>query len=123
MTRTGCPRSGTSRRVNLGPEFEDVADHPPQRWPTLLLRWETIARALVAAEVGGWIRVADVQPMVRRLSALGARTLRQLHPEDAWSFALAPMDGDDQADLMAPAGGRGLGRRVAAGPGPRRRAG
>jgi len=50
--------------------------------------------------VGGWIRVADVQPMVRRLSALGARTLRQLHPEDAWAFALAPMDGDDQAELM-----------------------
>ena len=97
----GLPSFRRLGSVNLGPEFEDVADHPPQRWPGLLLRWESIARALVAAEVGSWIRVADVQPMVRRLSALGARTLRQLHPEDAWSFALAPMDGDDQAGLMA----------------------
>jgi ATP-dependent RNA helicase SUPV3L1/SUV3 len=101
ITEGGLPSFRRLKTVNLGPEFEDVADHPPQRWPTLLLRWETIARALVAAEAGGWIRVADVQPMVRRLAALGARTLRQLHPEDAWSFALAPMDGDDQAGLMA----------------------
>ena len=101
LTEDGLPSFRHLRSVNLGPEFEDVADHPPQRWPSLLLRWETIARGLVAAEVGTWIRVADVQPMVRRLMALGARTLRQLSPEDAWSFALAPMDGDAQAELMA----------------------
>jgi len=101
LAQDGLPSFRRLGSVNLGPEFDDVADYPPHRWPGLLLRWETIARALVAAEVGSWIRVADVQPMVRRLSALGARTLKQLPAEDAWSFALAPMDGDSQAELMA----------------------
>jgi ATP-dependent RNA helicase SUPV3L1/SUV3 len=100
LAEDGLPTFRRLKSVNLGPEFEDVADHPPQRWPALLVRWETVARALVATEVGGWVRVADVQPMVRRLSVIGARTLRRLHPEDAWSFALAPVDADAQADLL-----------------------
>jgi ATP-dependent RNA helicase SUPV3L1/SUV3 len=99
-TEGGLPSFRLLRSVNLGPEFEDVARDPPQRWPELLVRWETVARGLVTAEAGGWIRIADVQPMVRRLSALGARTLRRLSAEDAWSFALSPMDGEEQADLL-----------------------
>ncbi len=100
MAQDGLPSFRRLRSVNLGPEFDDVADHPPQRWPALLLRWETIARASVASEAGSWIRVADVQPMVARLSALGTRALRQLAPEDAWSFALAPVDADSQGELL-----------------------
>ncbi len=100
-TNDGLPSFRHLKSVILGPVFEDVAGQPPQRWPMLLMRWESIARGLVTAEVGGWIRIADVQPMVRRLSALGAGTLRQLSPPDAWAFALAPLDADEQGELLA----------------------
>ena len=87
--------------MNLGPAFTDVSGAPTEAWPTLLLRWEAIARSLVAEQLGPWLRVASVEPMVERLSAMGRRTLRKLDPADAWTFTLAPVDPDDQSDILA----------------------
>ena len=67
--------------MNLGPAFNDVSSAPTAAWPTLLLRWEAIARSLVAEQLGPWLRVASVDAMVARLSTLGRRTLRSLDPD------------------------------------------
>ncbi len=87
--------------MNLGPTFTDVSSAPTDAWPTLLLRWEAIARSLVAEQLGPWLRVASVDAMVARLSAMGRRTLRKLDPADAWAFTLAPLDPGDQGDILA----------------------
>ncbi len=104
----GLPAFRSLRSVNLGPEADDVVGHPPATWPALLRRWAVVARSLVASELGGWVRIADVEPMVGRLMALGDGVLRRLSADDTWTFALAPLDADDQAELISR-----LGRAVA----------
>jgi hypothetical protein len=95
--------------MTLGPAFTDVAHAPTEAWPTLLLRWEAVARTLVADQLGRWLRVASVDAMVARLAALGRRTLRDLDPDAAWAFALAPIDPRDDADHLARLGRAVLG--------------
>ena len=95
--------------MNLGPAVTDVAHAPTETWPTLLLRWEAIARGLVQEQLATWLRVAAVDPMVARLGALGRRTLRSLPPEDAWTFALAPVEPRDEGDVIARLGRAVLG--------------
>jgi ATP-dependent RNA helicase SUPV3L1/SUV3 len=107
--REGLPTFRRLTTMNLGPAFSDVADAPTEAWPTLLLRWEAIARSLVADQLGPWLRVASVEGMVARLAALGRRTLRSLPPEDAWTFALAPVEPRDESDVIARLGRAVLG--------------
>jgi ATP-dependent RNA helicase SUPV3L1/SUV3 len=107
--REGLPTFRRLTTMNLGPAYTDVAGSPTDTWPTLLLRWESIARSLVAEQLGPWLRVASVESMVARLSALGRRTLRSLDPEDAWTFALAPVEPRDEGDLIARLGKAVLG--------------
>ncbi|MFN8624207.1 MAG: helicase-related protein [Chloroflexota bacterium] len=107
--REGLPTFRRLTTMNLGPAFTDVARAPTEAWPTLLLRWEAIARSLIVDQLATWLRVASVEPMVARLTALGRRTLRDLDPEDAWTFALAPVDTRDEGDLIARLGRAVLG--------------
>jgi len=100
-SRDGLPTFRKLTTMNLGPAFTDVAHAPTDAWPTLLLRWEAIARSPVAEQLGPWLRVASVDAMVARLSTMGRRTLRSLDPADAWTFALAPVDPRDQGDILA----------------------
>jgi ATP-dependent RNA helicase SUPV3L1/SUV3 len=100
-SRDGLPTFRKLTTMNLGPAFTDVSDSPTDAWPTLLLRWEAIARSLVAEQLGPWLRVASVDAMVARLTTMGRRTLRSLDPADAWTFALAPVDPRDQGDILA----------------------
>lgn len=99
-SRAGLSTFRKLTTMNLGPAFNDVSSAPTDAWPTLLLRWEAIARSLVAEQLGPWLRVASVDAMVARLSTMGRRTLRRLDPEDAWTFALAPVDPGDQGDIL-----------------------
>jgi hypothetical protein len=80
-------------RARLGPDLADLGDLPPPLWPEALQRWSRLGRKRFA-EVGGWLRIADVEPLVSRLGAVGPRLLHRLSPADAWSMALAPIDVD-----------------------------
>jgi ATP-dependent RNA helicase SUPV3L1/SUV3 len=100
-SREGLPTFRRLTTMNLGPAFDDVAGEPPEHWPALLMRWESIARSLVAEALGRpWIRVASVEAMVERLRVVGRRNLTRLAPRDAWSFALAPVDPQRQGLLL-----------------------
>jgi ATP-dependent RNA helicase SUPV3L1/SUV3 len=107
--REGLPTFRRLTTMHLGPAFTDVAHAATETWPTILLRWEAIARGLVQEQLATWLRVASVEPMVARLGALGRRTLRSLPPEDAWTFALAPVEPRDESDLIARLGKAVLG--------------
>ena len=107
--REGLPTFRRLTTMNLGPAYTDVAHAATETWPTLLLRWEAIARGLVQEQLATWLRVAAVDSMVARLGALGRRTLRSLPPEDAWTFALAPVEPRDESDLIARLGKAVLG--------------
>lgn len=107
--RDGLPTFRRLTTMHLGPTFADVAGAPTEAWPILLLRWEAIARGLVQEQLATWLRVAAVDGMVARLGALGRRTLRNLSSEDAWTFALAPVEPRDESDLIARLGRAVLG--------------
>jgi ATP-dependent RNA helicase SUPV3L1/SUV3 len=85
-------------RAQLGPARADLRTVPPHRWPEALEAWSRAAHA--AVKDAGWLRTAPVAPIRDRLLVLGPARLRRLAPDDAWSFALAPVDPGDYADLL-----------------------
>ena len=107
--REGLPTFRRLTTMNLGPAYTDVAHAATETWPTLLLRWEAIARGLVQEQLATWLRVAAVDSMVARLGALGRRTLRSLPPEDAWTFALGPRGATGRVRPGRPTGQGGPG--------------
>jgi ATP-dependent RNA helicase SUPV3L1/SUV3 len=86
-------------RAQLGPARADFAGVPPHRWAEALDLWARAAHA--AVKDAGWLRPAPVAPIRDRLRVVGPQRLRQLSLDDAWSLALAPMDADDHAELLA----------------------
>jgi ATP-dependent RNA helicase SUPV3L1/SUV3 len=85
-------------RAQLGPARADLRGVPPHRWPDALEAWSRAAHAAVKG--AGWLRTAPVAPIRDRLLAVGPGRLRRLAPEDAWSFALAPVDPEDGSELL-----------------------
>ena len=86
-------------RAQLGPARSDLRSVPPHRWPDALEAWSRAAHA--AVKDAGWLRAAPVTPIRERLLVVGPGRLRRLSPDDAWSFALAPVDAGDHAELLA----------------------
>ncbi|MFN8630991.1 MAG: helicase-related protein [Chloroflexota bacterium] len=86
-------------RAQIGPARGDLRSVPPHRWPDALEAWSRAAHD--AVREAGWLRTAPVAPIRQRLLALGPQRLRQLSPDDAWSFALAPVDPDDFGPILA----------------------
>ena len=85
-------------RAQLGPARADLRTVPPHRWPEALEAWSRAAHS--AVKDAGWLRAAPVAPIRDRLLVLGPGRLRRLSPDDAWSFALAPVDPGDYAELL-----------------------
>lgn len=85
-------------RAQLGPARADFRTVPPHRWPEALEAWSRAAHA--AVKDAGWLRTAPVAPIRDRLLVVGPGRLRRLSPDDAWSFALAPVDPGDYAELL-----------------------
>ncbi len=85
-------------RAQLGPARSDLRSVPPHRWPDALEAWSRAAHA--AVKEAGWLRTAPVAPIRDRLMVVGPQRLRRLSPEDAWSFALAPIDAGDYGALI-----------------------
>jgi len=85
-------------RAQLGPARSDLRSVPPHRWPDALEAWSRAAHA--AVKEAGWLRTAPVAPIRDRLIVVGPQRLRRLSPEDAWSFALAPIDAGDYGAIL-----------------------
>ena len=85
-------------RAQLGPARGDLRTVPPHRWPEALEAWSRAAHA--AVKDAGWLRTAPVAPIRDRLLVVGPGRLRRLSPDDAWSFALAPVDAGDHGELL-----------------------
>jgi hypothetical protein len=85
-------------RAQLGPARSDLRTVPPHRWPDALEAWSRAAHA--AVKEAGWLRTAPVAPIRDRLMVVGPARLRRLSPEDAWSFALAPIDAGDYGAIL-----------------------
>ncbi len=85
-------------RAQLGPARADLRAIPPHRWAEALDAWARAAQA--ATREAGWLRPAPVAPIRDRLLVVGPQRLRRLSPDDAWSFALAPVDATDHSELL-----------------------
>jgi ATP-dependent RNA helicase SUPV3L1/SUV3 len=86
-------------RAQLGPARSDLRSVPPHRWPDALEAWSRAAQA--AVKDAGWLRAAPITEIRDRLLVVGPGRLRRLSPDDAWSFALAPVDPQDYAEVLA----------------------
>ena len=84
----------------LAPEINDLGGLPTHRWIEALSFWWDTARRTLPAD-RPWLTVAAVSPLQGRLRAVGPGVLHALSPEDAWAMALAPIDHEHNAALIA----------------------
>jgi ATP-dependent RNA helicase SUPV3L1/SUV3 len=93
------------RRVKhgrLGPRLADLGVADADALEDALRHWEQEARRAFAG--ASWLRVEPVEPLVARLAevrlAFGRRRRLPLALDDAWAFALAPVDADEHGPLL-----------------------
>ncbi|MEO5963826.1 MAG: helicase-related protein [Candidatus Limnocylindrales bacterium] len=86
-------------RAQLGPARADFAAVPHHRWAAALDLWARAAQA--AVKDAGWLRTSSVAPLRDRLLVVGSQRLRRLSADDAWSLAVAPVDPEGSAGLLA----------------------